>query len=95
MFLCSYLNGFSLRFVILKKEICVTVGWFMFAARLPGLRPSPDRRESWLKGIAVMHLFPPVPCVPIVQDFRQVIQTTVFTKQKTFFLGLRGISVQS
>lgn len=95
MFLCSYLNGFSLKFCDIKEGDLCDSRLVYVAARLPGLCLSPARRESWVKGVALMHLFPPVPCVPITQDFRQVIQATVFTKQKMFFRGLMGILVHS
>lgn len=84
MFLCSRLNGSSLKFCDIKeRDVCDS--WLTdVAARLPGLCPSSDRRESWLEGLALMHLFTPVPRVPLPQDSCQPFQTTVVTKQKVF-----------
>lgn len=66
MFLCSNLNGFSLKFCnIRERDLCGS--WPIYvAAPFPGLFTSPCRRESWLKGIAGIQRFPPVLCVLII-----------------------------
>lgn len=72
----------SLKFCGVRgRDVCDS--WLTdVTARLPGFCPSPDRRESWLKGLALMRLFPPVLWVPLTQGFRQLIQTTVSLNRK-------------
>lgn len=58
MFLCSNLNGFSLKFCSIKERDLADSWLTLVAAHPRSLFTSSFRRQSWLQGIAVAGLFP-------------------------------------